>query len=306
MVTPAEMLYAYYDREKTRIDPIVYITLFGKNRMWETSSQSIDDILVMYEGLYKGLYLMGVSRKEIHHCFLANRLDELIHTKFSINKSDYYNSFVDTGFIIGKTSPLKEKTITKFKKTNKMPYCLTCVHPPYHYNNYIERDTEFDDDLCDYVFTSNICKNSLYDVEDVIKKKIEGYKQQDKLRNREITDKYISVEDVLTLLHKQDTKCYVCGDTMLTSEYVNKCLYQLTLDRIDNSLPHNRSNVLLCCYYCNCFNNGDYCNDGIDKTLIIKKMCMNDCHRLERNNIRPKDDVEQWEIDKLSLSWKNE
>ena len=82
-------------------------------------------------------------------------------------------------------------------------------------------------------------KSSIGSIDKVILHKIKHYKEKDKLKKRKITNDYVSIEDVKNLLIKQDNKCYVCYDNVITQEWFPECLYQFTLDRINNNLPHN-------------------------------------------------------------------
>ena len=54
-------------------------------------------------GCYKGLYLKEVSFDILYKCFINNKLDELIHKKYTATKSSYYNQFVDKKIKIGNT-----------------------------------------------------------------------------------------------------------------------------------------------------------------------------------------------------------
>ena len=61
---------------------------------------------------------------------------------------------------------------------------------------------------------------------------------------------YITSEDVIRLQKKQDNRCYHCGIFMNWLERrVSK--NGLTLERLDNLLPHVLSNCVLCCKSCN-------------------------------------------------------
>jgi hypothetical protein len=83
---------------------------------------------------------------------------------------------------------------------------------------------------------------------------------------------------------------------MEKGNWYSECLYQFTLDRINEKLPHNKNNVLLCCYYCNCFS-----YTGIDDDICKYKMCKNGCHTIKRNIIRTRKNIDYKEINKLLL-----
>ncbi len=90
--------------------------------------------------------------------------------------------------------------------------------------------------------------------------KIHGHRYSDRTKLLPTGD--ITVETAMRLVEKQGQNCFICGDFMLVSNFDAYCYYQFTLDRIDNSHPHNTDNCFVTCYYCNCRewwvkNNGD-------------------------------------------------
>ena len=93
-----------------------------------------------------------------------------------------------------------------------------------------------------------------YDGIDFVKKEVErklsGYKNQD-VKKKKLTDKLISYEECLEKLVISKLKCYYCKtDCLLTYENVRE-QSQWTLDRIDNSIGHEKDNVVICCLKCN-------------------------------------------------------
>jgi hypothetical protein len=78
------------------------------------------------------------------------------------------------------------------------------------------------------------------------RKKVERYKQQDKKAKRELReDAYVTTEWLIGCLGKS---CQECGEC-LTYERGRS---NLTANRIDNSIGHERDNVVPCCVFCNC------------------------------------------------------
>ena len=138
-------------------------------------------------------------------------------------------------------------------------------------------------------------KSSIGSIDKVILSKIQKHKQKDKKYNRKITNDYVSIEDVKNLLIKQDNKCYVCHDNVITQEWFPECLYQFTLDRINNNLPHNKNNVLICCNYCNSYSHLSNIND------ISGKLCRRGCHTTKKSILRTRYDVPMKEIINLLL-----
>ena len=65
---------------------------------------SDDDNFAIIYGVYKGLVkYKGVDAELLHKCFIANRLDDLIHTKYKHMQTGYYKKFIDNKIKIGKT-----------------------------------------------------------------------------------------------------------------------------------------------------------------------------------------------------------
>ena len=85
-----------------------------------------------------------------------------------------------------------------------------------------------------------------------LKKKLQGYLAQDKKKNRPYdAEKYINMEKLLPLLVASKLRCRYCKyGVMMLYNNVREPL-QWTLDRIDNSKPHNRDNVVIACLKCN-------------------------------------------------------
>ena len=85
-----------------------------------------------------------------------------------------------------------------------------------------------------------------------LKKKLQSYLAQDKKKNRPYdSEKYINLEELLPLLVASKLRCHYCRyNVMILYNNVREPL-QWTLDRIDNSKPHNTNNVVIACLKCN-------------------------------------------------------
>jgi len=84
-----------------------------------------------------------------------------------------------------------------------------------------------------------------------IKTKIQSYKQQDILKKIYDEQKFIHLEQVITLLQETKLKCHYCScETYLLYELVRE-MKQWSLDRIDNNVGHNRDNLVMACLECN-------------------------------------------------------
>lgn len=79
--------------------------------------------------------------------------------------------------------------------------------------------------------------------------KIESYKHQDRLKNR-TTEEYVTKEDVIQML-KECPVCYYCEKELLVIYKLKREPMQWTLDRVNNELAHEKTNVVLSCLKCN-------------------------------------------------------
>lgn len=238
------------------------------------SLKSSHTLNIIY-GIYKGLYLMEVPISEISRCFKSNRLDELIHTKYRNIQSKYYEDFYKNNITIGNTYMCSEYSNNKHNIKNFKIYPTLSIIGTI-YNNF------------------NIKQNII--------KKILGYISQDKKKGFNIPSNYIKTEDVFELLKRQENRCYVCKNNVLLSQYHNHCLYQFTLDRINDKIPHIKDNVLISCYYCNCFG----WENKYNKFNVPQKICTDSDEHCYSRDIRyvkrSKYDVGQDEIEIYKLN----
>ena len=87
-------------------------------------------------------------------------------------------------------------------------------------------------------------------ISDSIKNKISSYSQQDKKRKL-YDNNTITYNDVLDLLNREKCLCKYCNSIVLLYYKYKLDKKQWTLDRIDNNVPHNKENVVVCCLKCN-------------------------------------------------------
>ena len=104
----SKALYSYFEGNES-LHPVIIGDLFGYLNWSIQMRENRDDTLSMFLGLFKGLYLMGVTYKEIYRYFLKNKLDELIHIKYSINPSIYYIEFCEKQIKIGNTFMVEDE-----------------------------------------------------------------------------------------------------------------------------------------------------------------------------------------------------
>jgi len=84
-----------------------------------------------------------------------------------------------------------------------------------------------------------------------IGKKISGYKQQDKIKDRYDEINFITFESVIQKMIEGHLKCRYCKREMLVVYDVSRENKQWSVDRIDNDKGHNISNFHLACLECN-------------------------------------------------------
>lgn len=74
--------------------------------------------------------------------------------------------------------------------------------------------------------------------------------RKDRIKNRTSDDPMVKPIRLQTLRVLQRNKCFYCEEEM---QVINrKKSNGLTIERLDNRLPHTTKNVVLCCSRCNC------------------------------------------------------
>ena len=106
-----------------------------------------------------------------------------------------------------------------------------------------------------------------------ITQKIAGYKSQDIKKELYEEEKLVDIPYVLKTLKNAENICYYCKEPVkVLYENVREPL-QWSLDRIDNSIGHNRENVVIACLQCNVgrktMHQGRY---EFTKQLVITKL----------------------------------
>jgi hypothetical protein len=84
-----------------------------------------------------------------------------------------------------------------------------------------------------------------------LERKLSNYKQQDLLKNIYDSNNIISLDKTIAMLDDSNLLCCYCKKEMLILYEIVRESYQWTLDRIDNSLGHNKDNVIISCLQCN-------------------------------------------------------
>jgi hypothetical protein len=84
-----------------------------------------------------------------------------------------------------------------------------------------------------------------------IDKKLNNYKQQDINKHIYDSNNIITLEETVVKLQESDLLCHYCNKEMFILYESVRESFQWTLDRIDNSLGHNKNNVIIACLQCN-------------------------------------------------------
>lgn len=98
---------------------------------------------------------------------------------------------------------------------------------------------------------NNIQNDDTIFLNNEIKKKLSGYKNQDTLKKKYNEDKFITLENTLIKLIECGTKCLYCNNKCKIFYKYVKDSNQWSLDRIDNNLGHNSDNIEIACLKCN-------------------------------------------------------
>ena len=84
-----------------------------------------------------------------------------------------------------------------------------------------------------------------------LKNKIAGYRSQDVLKKKYSVQEFINIDLLLQLLVDCNCCCFYCkSNTLVLYENVREPM-QWSLERIDNSIGHNKDNVVIACLNCN-------------------------------------------------------
>ena len=84
-----------------------------------------------------------------------------------------------------------------------------------------------------------------------INRKINGYKQQDKIKKHLDEIKFLTFESIICKMIECELKCRYCKNEMNVLYDVSREIKQWSVDRIDNDLGHNIDNFHLACLDCN-------------------------------------------------------
>jgi hypothetical protein len=101
-----------------------------------------------------------------------------------------------------------------------------------------------------------------------IENKISSYKHQDLLKKHFDPEHFITSEILIPKMVESNMKCYYCSCEMFILYENVREMSQWSVDRIDNSMGHNKDNFVLSCLNCNIKRR----NRSSDKFLFSKQM----------------------------------
>ena len=112
----------------------------------------------------------------------------------------------------------------------------------YKYKNYERNNCPATSDK--YMEYYSILRGQLED-------KLTSYKHQDKLKNRLDFDNFITYNCLLDCIHECRLKCHYCLQQTFILYEMSREMRQWTIDRVDNTIGHNKGNIVISCLDCN-------------------------------------------------------
>ena len=117
-------------------------------------------------------------------------------------------------------------------------------------------------------FMNILDKKTFICVTKELKKKLNGYKQQDIKKDKYNPETFLNIEDLVDKLVGSKLKCYYCKTNVRVLYDYARDPVQWTLDRKDNSIGHSNSNTVICCLKCNLQRR----TQNIDKFMFTKNL----------------------------------
>lgn len=118
---------------------------------------------------------------------------------------------------------------------------------------------------------------------------VNASRRSDKVHQRSYNDDdFISREFLQDTLDEQDGKCYYCGSQMLYGLGVSRRHHLgLTVQRINNTIAHVKSNCVLVCFMCNMRSRYVPHSTMVEHGLVIREGIMSYCScKLHESNDR--------------------
>ena len=88
-------------------------------------------------------------------------------------------------------------------------------------------------------------------IKNQIQQKIQGYRWQDIIKKLYYPEKFIDYDFVIELLQTCQKKCFYCQENVQIIYTLVREPKQWTIERIDNTMGHNKDNVEISCLRCN-------------------------------------------------------
>jgi len=103
----------------------------------------------------------------------------------------------------------------------------------------------------DTSMNSDINSNVIKIIIQQINKKISGYKQQDIMKKKLDTGKFITFESIIKKIVECELNCRYCKEHINVLYDISREMKQWSVDRINNDLGHNIDNFHIACLDCN-------------------------------------------------------
>jgi len=194
--------------------------------------------------------MKNTDGQEIRKCGTCGST-KLLEQYFSKNKKGEYKKTCDKCLEKGK----KQRNDPKYKEYQKN------YHKKHYENNKNERkdyQVKYSEDnkeelkeqqKCEHNINKYYCKICSDPIKVTIARWISKSRSTDKKYNRYDPVKFIDTDFLTGLVEDSDLKCVYCKCDMHFEERdKNLC----TIERVDNELGHNKDNVTLACWGCNC------------------------------------------------------
>jgi len=98
-----------------------------------------------------------------------------------------------------------------------------------------------------YNYNDEISKIAIHEINN----KINGYKNQDKIKKKFDENKFLNIKSVIDKMNECELKCYYCSNEINVLYDISREMKQWSVDRINNDLGHNEDNYYLACLECN-------------------------------------------------------
>jgi len=117
-------------------------------------------------------------------------------------------------------------------------------------------------------FTNSLDKLETQSIEQELRKKLCGYKQQDKLKKKYDSETFLNLDELVDKMVASKLECFYCKIRVNIFYNFARDPQQWTLDRKDNSIGHSCENTIICCLKCNLQRR----TQNMDKFLFTKNL----------------------------------